>query len=54
MSVVLAVALGLFDRRSGQASGTVVALEAVGTTPSGFSEIGKTYRLSAVLFVVPT
>ncbi|MDQ2725787.1 MAG: DUF3592 domain-containing protein [Actinomycetota bacterium] len=43
-AIVIVAAQWLFDRRSAQATGTIVALEAVGTTPSGFSEIGKTYR----------
>jgi hypothetical protein len=43
-AVVIVATRWLFDRRSAQARGTVIALEAVGTAPSGFSEIGKTYR----------
>ncbi|MDQ2726049.1 MAG: DUF3592 domain-containing protein [Actinomycetota bacterium] len=43
-AIVIVAAQWLFDRRSAQATGTVIALEAVGTAPSGFSEIGKTYR----------
>ncbi|MDQ6836909.1 MAG: DUF3592 domain-containing protein [Actinomycetota bacterium] len=34
----------LFDLRAARATGTVVALEAVGTTPSAVSEVGMTYR----------
>ena len=43
-AIVIVATHWLFDRRAARATGTVIALEAVGTSPSGFSEIGKTYR----------
>lgn len=43
-AIVIVAAQWLFNRRADQADGTVIALEAVGTTPSAFSEVGMTYR----------